>query len=219
MSSQGTQSSRTPLLASILVIVLIGAAFGFYFVTSSSNDSSLHGQISSLSSEASAQALSVSSLGAVVKAQSSSISSLMSLAESQSSSITSLRAGLANLTQSRVIAGNVTVEPSSTNIYGSNFTSFSAPFEGYLVIAGTSREGDCGGSACGIAVVYDPTSISLPSGVAYNPVSIHSYNTTSFALYSPILPSTDVVVAWQSLVFYSGAVSSDNATITVTYYY
>lgn len=126
---------------------------------------------------------------------------------------------LANLNGSKTIVSDVLVEPSSATILGTNFTSFSAPYAGFLIVQGVAEHGACGGSACGVAVVYDPTTVNFPTGTQYDAVAIHSYNSTSFVLYSSILPSADVVVGWQSLVYYSGAVSQDNANITVIYYY
>jgi hypothetical protein len=107
-----------PLLASVAVIILIGAAFGYFYVSASSNISSLNGQVTSLNNEVSSLNLNITaqenarlalqaslkqasttivsltsevgSLSGVISSQSSQVNSLLGQVSSQNSQINSL---------------------------------------------------------------------------------------------------------------------------------
>lgn len=86
-----TRRAAIPLVpvALIAVIVVLGGAFGYYFITASGTISSQSSQISSQSSVVSAQSNQISSLGSVVSSQSSQVSTQSAQISSQSGQISS----------------------------------------------------------------------------------------------------------------------------------
>lgn len=156
MSQPRTGGSRTSLLAAVVVIVLIGATFGYYYATASSNISSLNGQVSSLNgqvtslngrlstlnlnivsltSEAGSLSSEISSQSSEISSQSSQISSLSEQASSASSQIASLSSvAYLNVETSLVNDQNYSMPFNSTT----TVASFSVNTGGYLQISGTS---------------------------------------------------------------------------------
>ena len=84
---QNSPQRRTQLVASIVVIVLLAGALGYFYVTSSGTIASLNSTVSSQNGVISAQASTIS-------AQSASIGGLQSTVTAQASSISGLQANI-----------------------------------------------------------------------------------------------------------------------------
>jgi uncharacterized coiled-coil protein SlyX len=84
------QSSRTPIIALVAIVIVLGAAFGFYYIQSS-------GTISSLNQTTSSQASEISSQSSEIASQTSQIASQATQLAADNAKITNLTSSVYNL--------------------------------------------------------------------------------------------------------------------------
>jgi flagellar basal body-associated protein FliL len=88
--------SRTPLLASVVVVVILAAGLGYLYVSSSQTESALNSTISSQQSQIGAQSATIQSQSATISALSGSVSTLQANVTAYRSLVASLNTMLKN---------------------------------------------------------------------------------------------------------------------------
>jgi len=206
-----TRRTGIALLITLIVLIVVAAAFINYRITASANISRAESEISSLKSQLSSANSQVSSLEGQLSSANSQVSSLEGQLSSANSQVSSLEEAVTSLqSQNSNLQNIVNLSQSlaqDTVTLNQNFgqsslvATFQADYAGYIVISGTST------ALTGYIRVTDSF-----GGYPYN-YYIYPFGTGT-RLIIPVLPGTIEVYFGNTNL--SGGVT---ATISVVYYF
>jgi hypothetical protein len=227
---------RTPMIASVVVIVLLVAALGFYYLSASGTISSLNSSISEEKGIVSAQSTTISNLNAsisslqgnasaysqLVASLRGTIASYGAMITSDNETIGSLQSELAsanalvhNLTTTvNLQASSVLVNAQSVTIYGNStvptpFLTFNPSYAGYLLVQVSGATQPYLAEAD-----YTPTA-SNPSSASYQSLTGLTATSPGVTYYVlPVMPGSS-----ESFALVSNSTGSGSATVTATYFY
>ena len=192
--------SKAPMLASVVVIAVLVAGFGFYYASASGAEAALRSTVSSQSS--------------VIQSQSTAYSSTVAALESQASSESSLLANssrILDLQDTQVLVTGATVPIyGSTNNSSEPFVTFAAAYAGYVLATVSDPP-----QSFYVNATSDP-SVGNPGGGVFQSLMLLAPSSPTAILYFviPIAPGTE-----NTLALLTTNSTDGTATVTVTYYY